>query len=367
MNKTVQYKSLQHYCTTPTDDLLDELATRFSVSATDTHYGQYVFVDNDAPVLAVCHLDTVADWEVFKYVDKDGKMVYKFIAGHINYQEHYLNSRKKHKRMGVPTMYTASHVVQSIALDDRLGLYMILDILPAMGVKMDYLFTTNEERGQSTAQGFYTSKQYNWVCQFDRRGFDPVLYQYDSPELRQLLLASGYRIARGTYSDIVDLEQLGCKAINFGIGYDYEHSNRCCASMESVQALGRQFTKFYCANRDTFLNHQPDYSHLYYLADNNPNDDGYTADEWTKLYKADNHPTNNAYFKDYADWDDTNDTAKTAFDMGELACDFCGDVATHVVKLDGDYYLCEYCYQDLRPDTWDKNDLDDNRRFIFHR
>ena len=45
-------------------------------------------------------------------------------------------------------------MVHSGALDDRLGAYIILDLLPKLGINVDVLLTVGEEQGRSTANFF---------------------------------------------------------------------------------------------------------------------------------------------------------------------------------------------------------------------
>ena len=337
----IKYPALQSYCLASTQDLMLSLAIRFGVEITSSPYGDYIFVDNGANTLAVCHLDTVADIR-YDYI-QTGEKTQKAVPMQVRYKEFRANSHKKHKHYGVPTLYSSSRVVQSLALDDRLGLFMILDILPDLGVKSDYLFTTDEERGNSSAYGFYSTKEYHWMYQFDRRQFDPVLYQYDHAELRAKLAAHNFKVARGSYSDIASLEHLGICGINFGIGYDYEHSHNCVASMESVQAIGRKFAQFYHAFKNTPM---PFFDRYEATPKTSTKDDHYYND-WIERDSL-----NAAYFKDEADWE-SETGAKTHYDLGELACDFCGAPAEFVVNLDTDYFLCYWCKKEIRPDPAD--------------
>jgi acetylornithine deacetylase/succinyl-diaminopimelate desuccinylase-like protein len=77
----------------------------------------YAFRDNGASVLAVAHLDTV-----------------------VRHQQRLCNF--------VET--AGGEIVYSGALDDRLGAYVILDMLPKLGINVDVLLTVGEESGQST-------------------------------------------------------------------------------------------------------------------------------------------------------------------------------------------------------------------------
>jgi len=196
--------------------------------------------DNGADILAVAHLDTVQDDRRCSVVD------------------------------------TASGLLAcSGALDDRLGVYVILDMLPKLGIVCDVLLTTDEEIGQSTASAFDTDKQYNWIIQFDRGGTDVVMYDYETPQLCEMVESSGARVGEGSYSDICMLEHLGCVGLNWGVGYNDYHSTRSHAWLDDTFRMIARFVKFYNANHETFIPHEP----MVY------------DDAWAKTYRYDDGDT----------------------------------------------------------------------------
>lgn len=91
----------------------------------------------------------------------------------------------------------AGPLALSGVLDDRLGAYVILEMLPRLGVTTDWLLTTDEEMGESTAAEFSSEKPYHWTFQFDRGGTDVVMYDYETPELVEMVEASGARVGGG--------------------------------------------------------------------------------------------------------------------------------------------------------------------------
>lgn len=115
-------------------------------------------------------------------------------------------------------------------LDDRLGAYLICAGLPYLinrDIKFDVLFTDGEETGRSTAKFFSKDKcknEYSWMAEFDRRSDDVVMYSYETPELRKLLIDNGFKVGVGSYTDIESLQDLGIKGFNFGVGYQNNHS-----------------------------------------------------------------------------------------------------------------------------------------------
>lgn len=138
-------------------------------------------------------------------------------------------------------------------LDDRLGAYVILELLPKLGITCDWLLTTDEEIGQSTAEEFETNKDYNWMFQFDRGGTDVVMYEYETNELCDLVEESGARVGQGSFSDICMLDHLGISGFNWGVGYQDYHGPRSHAWLDDTFRMVARFVKFYNANVDKYL------------------------------------------------------------------------------------------------------------------
>lgn len=176
----------------------------------------YWYQDNGSDILAVAHLDTVQD-------DRTCQI----------------------------TSTASGLLATSGALDDRLGVYVILDLLPKLGIVCDVLLTTDEEIAQSTAEAFEPSKDYNWMIQFDRGGTDVVMYQYETPELCKLVEASGAQVGVGSFSDICLLDHLGCAGFNWGVGYEEYHSTRSHAWLDDTFRMVARFVKFHQANAGT--------------------------------------------------------------------------------------------------------------------
>lgn len=185
----------------------------------------YFFQDNGADVLAVAHLDTVV----------------------------YNNERNASF-----ANTEAGLVVHSGALDDRLGAYIILDMLPKLGIKVDVLLTVGEEMGQSTAAYFTPPKQYDWMIEFDRGGTDVVTYQYEDRDLIDRARASGARHGQGIFSDISYLSHLGCKGANWGVGYQDYHGPRAHAYLEDTFMMVDYWQTFYAQNVGEYLPHIDD-------------------------------------------------------------------------------------------------------------
>lgn len=184
----------------------------------------YFFADRGSDILFVAHLDTV--------------------VAHENRMADYAETK-------------AGPVIHSGALDDRLGAYIGLELLPALGINLDILLTCGEEDGQSTAEFFTTDKQYNWVIEFDRKTCDVVMYQYTDAATSALVRECGASVGHGSFSDIAELDHLGVKCFNWGAGYDgVYHSVKGFAYLEDTYKMVAHFMEFYKTHKDTRLPHE---------------------------------------------------------------------------------------------------------------
>lgn len=200
----------------------DMEVTRVAQRAPDDFY---LFKDNGSDILAVAHLDTVVDHKqrTCRFIDTN-----------------------------------AGPVVHSGALDDRLGAHILLNVLPRLGIRHDWLFTTGEEMGASTAMFFEPRKDYKWMIEFDRGGTDVVAYDYEDNDLVDRIEDSGARFSSMcAFTDICFLEHLGIKGINWGVGYQDYHSVRGHAYLEDTYMMLASYLRFHEANADVYLPHVP--------------------------------------------------------------------------------------------------------------
>lgn len=204
----IDFRKLKYRCRQSIEETMYELGTPTILSNNQ----MYCFKDNDSSVLAVAHLDTAFTSKVFKSI-----------------------------------RITGDKIAFSPMLDDRLGVYTILDLLPKLGVKVDILLTEDEELGMSTAMDFKANKQYNWIVEFDRAGTDAVIYDYSW----QTTISKYFTLGAGSFSDISDLDTLGCQAVNIGIGYHQAHTKRCFFSCHEYTSQITKFLKFWHAERST--------------------------------------------------------------------------------------------------------------------
>lgn len=179
--------------------------------------------DKDSNVLAVCHLDSVqaASHTLEMDVPEVGKLIY------------------------------------SPRLDDRLGAYTIIKLLPKLGLNFDLLLCDEEERGRSSAARFTTNKAYDWGVEFDRKGDDVVMYRYKDDELDHKLESAGYKLGFGSFTDICSLEHLKCKFFNVGIAYEDYHSFNAFFVLETYLLQVAKFLTFYQMYKNEHMEHNP--------------------------------------------------------------------------------------------------------------
>jgi hypothetical protein len=209
----IDYEKMKQRCLMPMEMFCDvHHVVRFDVNAK-----YYYYLDNGASVLGVAHLDTVQPPAHFE----------RLVLPHRD-------------------------LVFSPTLDDRLGVYVILDLLPKLiGHKYDILLTIDEEKGDSSAKLFKSEKQYNWMFEFDRRGDDVALYQYYQNQAVNLFPKYGLQPTHGSYTDIANLEHLGCFGMNVGVGYDDAHSLDAWADMDILRKMVSRFVRFFNDHHET--------------------------------------------------------------------------------------------------------------------
>lgn len=209
---------------------------------------RYIYIDNNSSVLAVAHLDTVQDGSGKRW---GGEM---WDENTKTWKKNAIVKQVEHPKPKLVPVGIDDWQLTSIALDDRLGVYIIMNLLPELGINVDVLLTSDEEIANSSAKEFVTGKEYNWMFQFDRHGYgNVVMYQYETRKLNGLLEDVGYDIQDGTFSDISELDKVGCSGFNFGTGYINEHSDFCRTRKTWIEVVVSMFSDFYNSHRDTRL------------------------------------------------------------------------------------------------------------------
>lgn len=255
----------------------------------------YIHIDRGAKVLGVAHLDVVRNMRDVNYFTLNG-------------------------RRGI----------MSGALDDRLGVYILLHLLPKLGVECDVLLTDGEEVGKSTAQHFQLpeGKEYNWLFSFDRRGTDVVMYDYDCKHLDDKLAAVGLKSSIGSFSDISSMEHLKVKAFNVGTGYHDEHTDMCHAYFDDVISQANRFAEFWRLHHKSKMEHEP-------------------MEKWSARVGGGYRNSYGGYEFDYDRWPAADGKPASLGGVMEQ-CWYCGDsvsVDAAIIVDDGDMEmcLCERC------------------------
>lgn len=240
--------ALKRICEMPEDDFGPAYdMEKFLIPERGEEDNFYFFKDNGADVLAVAHLDTViaANRRTCGFLDTE-----------------------------------AGPVVYSGALDDRLGAYTILELLPKVGIKYDWLLTVGEEKCMSTADYFRTenhhARGYNYIIEFDRGNTDVVMYEFEDDDLCDRVEEAGAKVGQGSLSDISYMQHLGVKALNWGVAYRDYHGPRGHAYLEDYWMMLGYYLRFHQVNAETVLPHVP----RRYLDWWNSLDDNFTDDEY---------------------------------------------------------------------------------------
>lgn len=223
----IDLRRLRELCVPSTRQVLEE-ASRYEGGKKRIDYQDiHVFIDRNSDVLSVAHADTVIP------------------------APHKFKVKRKKDLWSV----------RSTSLDNRLGIYTILDYLPQLGIECDVLICDDEEIGQSTARDFKTDKQYNWIVEFDRSGIDVVFYDYadwrGENEWTEAVEKFFPQRGLGSFSDISDLEHLGCKAVNIGNGNYMNHTPEALFSLDLYKMQLAHFKEFYSIYKDRHFPHEP--------------------------------------------------------------------------------------------------------------
>jgi hypothetical protein len=147
--------------------------------------------------------------------------------------------------------------IHASTVDDRIGVYMLLHGLPALGINCDVLLTDHEEIGMSTAQYFAPRKEYNWMFSFDRMGADVVCYQYETPKLRGGLEECGFSVGDGIWSDISYMEYMEVCGFNVGCGMHDYHSKAAYVDINELLAQAASFRYFWTFYEGTRFDWSP--------------------------------------------------------------------------------------------------------------
>jgi hypothetical protein len=241
----------------------------------------YLFIPSKSHkprALAVAHCDTV-----FGDIPSSQEMARREASAQASYQDKltkFENGEQKVKPVYYapsflsPARREGSNRIVSGALDDRLGVAIILDILPHFMPEFafDILLTDDEETGNSTARDFsqdylaggewgeYIDSRllnYQFIFEFDRMGVDAATYDFGNSKASNLLSDTGWEESQGSFTDICDLDSFDLWACNFGCGYHNQHTRSCSVDLRELYINLLKFSYFVEELGDTVLYNEP--------------------------------------------------------------------------------------------------------------
>lgn len=263
--------------------------------------GYYMFAEGNIPVCLIAHMDTVS---LDYYNSLPNMCLYD------NEQDIF-------------------HVVGGGTLDDRLGIYSIIQII-LDGYKPSIIFTNLEETGGQGIEELvtrYTKCPFNinFIIELDRQGEnDSVYYSCNNKKFQEYINSFGFKTAQGTFTDCLILgETWNIAAVNLSCGYLLEHTIYEYAHLKWTHNTINKVKKI--------------------LQDAN----NITKFKYNALKKNEKH-YNQIYFR---------------FKMPDTECLICGKEITHndshfINDTEYPYYVCSSCfkqyYLDMKKDqSWD--------------
>ncbi len=196
-------KNLEDFVKPTQKELFNLLRKKYRGVAV-VHFGSYILVPGQAPIMLLAHMDTVHE--------KPVKHICKSLDGNILMSP------------------------QGIGGDDRCGVYALAKVHEASPVKPWLLFTCDEEIGGLGAEKFVADYRkgkmpegldtMKLLVEIDRNGKkDAVYYSCDNPEFEKYITSKGFITAYGTFSDISVIAPAMCvAAVNLSSGYYNAHT-----------------------------------------------------------------------------------------------------------------------------------------------
>lgn len=315
ISKAIDYRIMEDICTLPTEILDKYLEALYPEAEITYDIGGNIFIDNKANILGVAHRD--------------------------NYGTDY-GGNDFHFQIVKDRIYNAS-------LDDRLGVYLLVDLLAKFGLEYDILITTDEEIGNSTAMYFKPSEdRYNWIFQFDRRGTDVVTYSYIEDAWIEAIEDTFFKLGHGSFSDICYLDGLGVSAMNIGTAYYNEHTPYSYVAMPEFIGMVSYFLQFYGKYADTKFKHTPKPKTTYVGKSYDWYNPNWKSEWYRDLDELDEAIANVYRNLDELDEDDAKVGKRTSLHY-ELFCETCGYAFDDDdPQTDG---VCSYCWEYIMEET----------------
>ena len=256
--------TLKQYCSMDIEEFKDMGDTRRPTPGVPDSF--YTHIDRGAPVLGVAHLDSPNNYTHFHYSGPPGKPI--------------------------------THV-WSPTLDNRMGAYILLQVLTMMDINCDVLLTTDHFEKYSTARDFVHPKEYRWTFSFDLASHGVSMYNYETVGLAEEMRACRLHTIRDdSYADIVELWPLGIAGFNFWDGVFWRGTQGAMALLRLTRAMVLRFAKFYSRNRTSLYTYEPTRADVLEYRDmlmhnpddgpSEPNDDAWSyCDFCTNMYHVD--------------------------------------------------------------------------------
>lgn len=265
--------------------------------------------DKVAKILSVGHIDTVINHEDGRFVIEEAES----------------------------SSGSAVHILHSPHNDDRQGIATMMEMFDRHDIVSDLLICDEEETGNTTSREYVSwrsevtteedkdhvptdvrTKEYNWLCEFDRRGTDVATYSYGTgtSEATTTFIDALEKhwgknnTSNGSFTDICSLTSLGCKAFNVGVAYQNAHGKNGYFVVEQYAWAFIKFIDFYNEFSERKFEHTPPpptaynkskYSYAsggYYGASAGTFQRSKRADQWPKFAKRVHilaSPINNVY------------------------------------------------------------------------
>ena len=194
--KNMNNKKFEQLCKMSQKGMKRHLIKQLQANGRQVIHGKgWIYSEGKLPILVCAHMDTV------------------------------------HKHLPKSFVYEKGKVSspQGIGGDDRCGIYMILEIIKKLDVKV--AFFEDEEIGgigstEFTKTETIKSIDVNYVIELDRKGNkDAVFYDCDNPKFTNFVTEKYWKEAYGSYTDICNIcPVMGVAGVNLSCGYYNAHT-----------------------------------------------------------------------------------------------------------------------------------------------
>lgn len=209
------------------------------------------------------------------------------------------------------------------SLQRRMGLHILTQELPSVGIAPDILIVGDNSDGVPNTDGYFGAQEYKWMFSFDLQRSGASMYQYHDDSLVAKLLKYGFVYRKDEeYAAIDDLWFLGFVGFNFGNGIIGE-GKFSPGLLRITERQVKRFVGFYRAMHDVALAFDVSA--------------GFDEQAWSEHYG----PSDPYDFTKVSDDLDSCDLCGGLFPIGELA---------QLRNIGDGVWLCEACVKTNRFD-----------------